>query len=262
MKKIIFSFLLIFIFQNHSNLAFAQDGNDIFAADDDDLNIGGDIFTDFNEEMENSKVIEDERFYRFGRFFTFNVGLGFTWFDGNRGIAYDNPPPSYALGFTFFKDFQSALNLGLEFSKHTMFLAGPTMAYPTAKVPGLIEVNMLRVHFSYRHYIDTTNLGTAITYSNPYFTGRMEYWYQTLKFRDQKNFDNKSGGGLGLGLGFGLEFPIEVRESYWGIESLIHTVNYFDKDSNDYQPNPATGPGYDNLNGNAYSTMIYYIFNW
>ena len=33
---------------------------------------------------------------------------------------------------------------------------------------------MLRVYFSYRYYIDTSELGTAITYSNPYFTGRIK----------------------------------------------------------------------------------------
>ena len=43
--------------------------NDIFAADDDDLNVGGDIFTDFSEDVENAKLVEDERFYRYGRFF-------------------------------------------------------------------------------------------------------------------------------------------------------------------------------------------------
>lgn len=248
---------------------YAQDGNDIFAADDDDLNIGGDIFTDFNEELENSKVVEDERFYRFGRFFSFNVGIGLTWFDGNRGTAYKNPPPAYSLGFTFFKDFQTALGLGLEYSKHTMFLAGPTVGFPNVQdssgnpqAVGLIDVAMLRVYLSYRYYIDTANLGTAITYSNPYFIGRLEYWYQTLKYVDQSALANDTGGGLGLGMGFGLEFPIEVKESYWGLEFLLHSVNFWDKDSNRYQPNTTGGPGYANLNGNAYSAMAFYIFNW
>ena len=64
-----------------SNHAFAQDNaNDIFAADDDDLNIGGDIFTDFNEDVENTKLVEDERFYRYGRFFSFNASIGLTTF--------------------------------------------------------------------------------------------------------------------------------------------------------------------------------------
>jgi hypothetical protein len=257
--KIFSLFLALFILPG---MAIAQEGNDIFAADDDDLNIGGDIFTDFNEELENSKIVEDERFYRFGRFFSFNVGLGFTWFDGNRGTAYENLPPSYSMSFTFFKDFQTALNLGFEYSKHTMFLPDRTEGYQFAV--GNIEVSMLRVFLGYRYYIETSNLGTAITYSNPYFIGRLEYWYQTNKFVDQRSLDSESGGGLGTALGFGLEFPIEYRESYWGIEFLYHNVNFFDKNTNRYQPHHSNpnGVGYDDLAGGAYSAMINYVFNW
>ena len=37
--------------------------------EDDTVLTGGDIFTDFNEDLESSQVLEDERFYRYGRFF-------------------------------------------------------------------------------------------------------------------------------------------------------------------------------------------------
>jgi hypothetical protein len=266
MKKILLLLICFTIFAGFPQLSIAQDGNDIFAADDDDLNIGGDIFSDFNEELESAKVAEDERFYRFGRFFSFNVGLGFTWFDGNRGTAYKNLPPSYALSFTFFKDFQTALNLGLEYSKHTMFLAGETEGFPNDDHLGIgmVEIGMLRVFLGYRYYIDTANLGTALTYSNPYFIGRLEYWYQNNKYVDQRALASDSGGGLGTALGFGLEFPIEIKESYWGIEFLFHSVNFFDKNTNRYQPttNNANGYGYDDLTGNTYSAMINYVFNW
>jgi hypothetical protein len=261
--KIVFSLTLLISLWSLPGISLAQDGNDIFAGDDDDLNVGGDIFTDFNEDMENSKVVEDERFYRFGRFFSFNVGLGLTWFDGNRGNAYDNLNPSYALSFTFFKDFQTALNLGLEFSKHSMYLSSATYGFPDYSTGvGLIEVNMLRVYLGYRYYIDTANLGTAITYSNPYFTGRLEYWYQTNKYVDQTKLPQDSGGGLGMGLGFGLEFPIEVKETYWGIEFLMHSVNFFDKNGYKYQPTSSGTYGYKDLGGFGYSTMVNYVFNW
>lgn len=261
MKKWICLFFMLFSLSHNIH---AQDGNDIFAADDEDLNIGGDIFTDFNEDMENSKVVEDERFYRFGRFFSFNVGAGLTWFDGNRGIAYSNLPPSFSLGFTFFKDFQTALNLGLEYSKHSFFLPGPTIGYPFIQLgKGLmIDVSMLRAFLGYRFYVDTANLGTAITYANPYLIGRMEYWYQTYQYVGQSNLPKDTGGGIGLALGGGLEFPIEIKESYWGLEFLLHSVNFWDKNSTRYQANPATGPGYENMSGNAYTVMANYIFNW
>ena len=123
---------------------------------------------------------------------------------------------------------------------------------------------MLRVFLGFRYYIETANLGTAITYSNPYLIGRIEYWYETTKFIDQTEVPRESGGGLGFGLGFGLEFPIEIKESYIGLEFLVHTVNFPDKNTQNYAPassNPG-GYGFDNLGGNAYSTMVSYIFNW
>lgn len=243
--------------------SYSQDAaNDIFAADDDDLNIGGDIFTDFSEDVESAKVAEDERFYRYGRFFSFNTAIGLTSFDGNRGIAYENQPPSYGLSFSFFKDFQTAFVLGVEFSKHSMFLKDPVLAFRNSTAPGLIEVSMLRVFFGYRYYIETANLGTAITYSNPYLVGRLEYWYQTNKYVDQTELGKDVGGGLGFGLGFGLEFPIELKESYIGLEFLLHSVNFPDKNTQKYAPVTAGNYGFENLSGNAYSTMVSYVFNW
>ena len=69
MKFTIFALSLSF-----SYLVFAQE-MDGFAVDDD-LNVGGDIFTDFNEDLEASQVLEDERYYRHGRFFCLPNG---TW---------------------------------------------------------------------------------------------------------------------------------------------------------------------------------------
>lgn len=242
----------------------AQDSpSDIFAADDDDLSIGGDIFTDFSEDIEDSKIIEDERFYRYGRFFSFNVSLGFTTFDGNRGLAYENHPPSYGLSFTFFKDFQTALGLGLEFSKHSMFLRHPVRGFPNStEPPGFVDVSMLRVFFGYRYYVDTSNLGTAITYSNPYLIGRFEYWYLTNDYKDLSMVGKESGGGFGVGLGFGLEFPLEIKETYLGLEFLFHSVAFYDKNTQKYAPQQGYTYGYENMGGNAYSTMLSYIFNW
>jgi hypothetical protein len=213
--------------------------------------------------VESAKVVEDERFYRFGRFFCFNVSLGLTTFDGNRGAAYSNLPPTFGISFTFFKDFQTALALGLEMSRHSMFFADPIEGFPGQnKGPGLIDVSMLRVFFGYRYYIETSNLGTAITYSNPYIVGRMEYWYQTNEYVNQSQVPRDVGGGLGFGLGAGLEFPIELKESYWGIEFLVHTVNFIDKNTTKLQASNTGGYGFDDLGGNVYSLMVSYVFNW
>ena len=265
MKNFVITFLLLCFMASPISLFAQEASNDIFSADDDDLNVGGDIFTDFNEDIENTKLVEDERFYRYGRFFSFNLSLGLTSYDGNRGLAYENLPPTYGLSFTFFKDFQSAYGLGFELSRHSMFLKDAVRKFPeTLLPPGYVEVSMLRVYFSYRYYIETANLGTAITYSNPYFIGRLEYWYTQNDYKDQKEVPKDSGGGLGAGVGFGLEFPIEIKESYIGLEFLFHSVAFFDKNTSDYAPPPdkPKGYGFQNLGGNAYSTMVSYVFNW
>lgn len=262
MKNSIIWFLLI-TFALSSKVSLAQfGGGDSFDLQTEDLSVGGDIFTDFNEDLEASQVLEDERFYRYGRFFAFIVSLGLTSFDGNRGRAYEDAPPSYGISFLYFKDFHNAIGLGFEYSKHNFFLPDPTRGFSDEITGvGFVESNMLRVFTSYRYYLDTSNLGTAITYSNPYMIGRMEYWYNTNKYIDQPDLRDDSGGGLGFGLGFGLEFPIRLRESYLGLEFLYHTVNFHDKFTQIYQ-SIDNGVGFDDLSGAAYSTKISYIFNW
>lgn len=144
-----------------------------------------------------------------------------------------------------------------------MYLKDAVRKFPDVNLPpGFVDVSMLRVFFSYRYYIDTANLGTAITYSNPYFIGRLEYWYTTNDYKDQSQVPKDSGGGLGAGIGFGLEFPIELKESYIGLEFLFHSVAFFDKNTSDYAPKQPGGYGFEDLGGNAYSTMVSYVFNW
>lgn len=244
----------------------AQIGTDPFSLEEDDLNIGGDIFNDFNEDIESAQMAEDERFYRYGRFFTFQLGIGLTTFDGNRGVAYDNDPPTYNMGVNYFLDFQNSFGMGLEYSKHNMFVDQPTVGFPDKLTGvGLIDIAMLRVYFSGRYYIDTADLGTAITYSNPYLTGRIEYWYRTAKFTDfEGTIPNESGGGLGIGIGGGLEFPIKIRESYLGVELLWHTVAFDDKFTQNFRADPAGNTTFniDDLTGNAYSVVTSYVINW
>ncbi|WP_127717582.1 hypothetical protein [Halobacteriovorax sp. HLS] len=249
-SKIILTFLICF-------QCFAQAGvNDGFSQEEDDLNIGGDIFSDFNEDIESSQVMEDERFYRYGRFFTFSFGLGLTTFTGNRGIAYENEPPTYSMQLSVFKDFQTAVSLGLEFSRHNMYFDQTDLDGFGGEAPGLVQVSMLRTYVGYKYYLDTSNLGTAITYSNPYLTGRLEYWYKTDKFIDNKAIENESTGALGVGLGGGLEFPIKLKQSYLGVEFLYHSINFEDKYSGRYQP------AQTDFTGAVFTTIVSYIWNW
>lgn len=231
------------------------------AGESEELNVGGDIFSDFNEDIIGVHMAEDERYYRYGRFFSFSIGIGLTTFSGNRGTAYQNEPPTFNININYFMDFFTSFGIGFGFSKHHFFVDDVVNAY-RVNAPGLIRVNAFRIYFNYRYYLETSNLGTAITYSNPYVTGRMEYWYITNKFEDQSDLENDSGGGLGFGLGAGLEFPIKLKESYIGVELLYHTVNFHDKYTQDYRAIESGGFGFDDLTGSVFTTIVAYVLSW
>ncbi|EQC46019.1 hypothetical protein [Bacteriovorax sp. Seq25_V] len=241
----------------------AQDfGSGMIGIEDDDLSVGGDIFNDFNEDLEDTQISEDERFYKYGRYFTFQIGLGITAFDGNRGQAYANDPPTFSLSINYFSDFQSAWGVGFAYSKHSMFFDEETEGWKGQSPAGFIEVSMLRTFFSYRYYVDTSNLGTAITYSNPYIVGRLEYWYVTNKYLDQDDIADDKGGGIGMALGFGLEFPIKLKESYLNLEFLLHDVAFHDKETREFTPLEGKNVGFENLAGYGYTTVLSYVWNW
>ena len=229
----------------------------------DDLVLGGDIFNDFNEELETQNVLEDERFLNYGRFFTLNLGLGLTHFTGNRGMAYSNNPPTFNLGIMAFTDFQVSFLLGGNYSKHFMLFDDLVEKDPE-KPLGLVDVSMLRIYTGFRYYIDTTDLNTALTYSNPYFTMRFEYWYVNNTFIDREEINDDTGGGTGASFGGGLEFPIQLKRSYINYEFLVHTVNFHDRLTRDYQEvkDSSSGRGHNDLSGLGVSNVVSYVINW
>ena len=257
------SFILFFVLLPF--LAFGQSTDQVLQEVEDDITVGSDIFSDFNEDLESAQVLEDERFYRYGRFFSVNVGGGFTTFTGNRGKAFEDNNPTFHLSVNYFLDFQNAITLGVEYSKHTMVLDTEVNSFQDNGPLGAVTQDMTRVFVGYKYYIDTTDLGTAITYSNPHFIGRLEYWYQTTKFLDQPSLPNDKGGGIGTGIGMGLEFPIELKKSYISVEALYHVVNFYDKFTQDYAQvpgNPDSTYGFDDLTGNVMSLIFTYNFTW
>ncbi len=265
-----FLFLLLIFKLLGPNLSSAQSTDQVLQEMEDDTTLGSDIFSDFSEDLESAQVLEDERFYRYGRFFSVNLGGGFTTFTGNRGAAYDDNHPTFHLSVNYFLDFQKAISLGLEYSKHTMILDSVVNGYPDNGLLGAVVTDMTRVFVGYKYYIDTTDLGTAVTYSNPHIIGRLEYWYQTNKFIDQPSLPKESGGGIGTGLGMGLEFPIELKNSYVSVEGLYHVVNFFDKFTQNYRqildtdgnPREDSPFGFEDLTGNVITFMITYNFTW
>lgn len=219
-----------------------------------DLTVGGDIFNDFNENLEAKDVLEDERFLRYGRYFAINIGLGVTDFSGNRGLAYENYPPTINFSLMAFSSFQNSFVLGLSYSKHSMYFPGVVNKDPHPLA--LVEINMFRTYIGFRYYIDTSNLNTAFTYSTPYLSMRFENWYVVNQYTDRPTLSDDSGNGLGVSFGGGLEFPIHLKRSYINYEFLAHVVNYHDRFTNLYQDT------YQDLGGVGFSNVINYVINW
>ncbi|MBF0208592.1 MAG: hypothetical protein HQK53_17090 [Oligoflexia bacterium] len=230
--------------------------------DEDEFNVGGDIFSDYNEDLENSQILEDERFYRYGRFYSLGLSAGLTTFTGNRGRAYQDMKPALGLSLLYFMNFQMSFGIGAAYSKHYMMINDRTVGYDNEGGAGLIEVNMFRSYVLYRYYLDTADLGTAITYSNPYLTLRLEFWNQTNKFQDIQKETN-SNGALGVAFGGGMEFPVKIRESYVGVEALYHMINFRDTYTTEFRPAKKGGPGgFENLEGSVMSVFVSYVVSW
>ncbi len=262
MRVIALLFLCSASFWSLNTYSQTQVSDELLNEMDDDLNIGGSIFSDFQEDVESSQILEDERFYRYGRFFSVNAGIGHTTFGGNRGSAYEDKIPSFHLSVTYFMNFTSAVNFGLEYSKHSMFIDFQSRRFPSRTDIGTIDIAIIRPFLAYRYYFDTSNLNSIFSYSNPYFAARLEYWFQTSTFKDQPSIDTEKGGGVGAGLGFGLEFPLEFKKRYLGLEALIHPVSYYDADVTGWGPSPTTKIGYDDLKGLGYTVMLTFNITW
>lgn len=231
--------------------------------EDNDLELDkGNIFSDFNEDLESSEILEDERFYRYGRFYAINATLGYTTFTSERGSVYANNPPTFGFSLTYFLNFQTSFVLGFASSKHDFVLEVPTRTSGPSAVFGLIEVRMFRVFTGVRYYVDTTNLGTAITYSNPYVIGRFEYWYHTNKFVDREDLEQQNFGAFGTSVGMGLEFPIELKKSYVGVELLYHAVGFEDKFTTEFRAIDGSEGGVNSLDGDVVTLTMSYIVSF
>lgn len=230
-----------------------------------DLKLGStDIFNNFNEDLESSQVLEDERFYRYGRFFSVNIGFGVTRYTGNRGKAYVlHGDPSVHFSVTYFMNFRSAFMLGVEYSRHTMLIDTFVNGHKGYNL-GAVNVNMIRPFFAYKYYFDTSDFGNAITYSNPHVIFRLQYWYQNNEFSERPDIDDLSGGGIGTAIGFGFEFPVKLKEYYIGIEFLFHQANFMDKFTSDYQQYDDVDStyGYNDLTGNALGIFVTFNNTW
>jgi opacity protein-like surface antigen len=190
--------------------------------------------------------------------------MGWTTFDGERGQAFeDNSSPGFGLGVNYYFESNITFGFGFNYSQNFFTIDEPVFGYPDPNtLPGNITVDNWRYYMSLRYYVDTSNLGSAITFANPYLIGRLEYWDVTYKYKNQPMYQDEKGKGLGWAFGLGLQFPLKMKEYNIGVEFLAHSVNWSDKFTQKYAPiedengQPVTGYGYEDLNGMAFDLFV------
>lgn len=251
--------ILCFVFLQKSYAQFSPLGGMVL--DDSDFSPGGDIFSDFEEDLESGQVLEDERFYNHSRFYAVQLTLGHTTYTGNRGAVYNDRFPSLGLSLMYFLTFKVGFGIGVAYSQHYFVVNEKVVAFDLEGGPGLIEVNMFRSFVFMRYYIDTYNLGTAFTFSNPYITGRLEFWDKTNKFRDIEQ-PSQSASAIGSSFGFGFDFPIEIKSNYVNVEFLYHKINFDDTYTQAFRSTANENGGIKDLSGDVLSLFAGFVLNW
>ena len=186
-------------------------------------------------------------FFQFGRFFGISLGLGTEFADGYRGALWQGGFPLVDFKFHYWFDFNLALDMGLSIASHF---------YDTkANNLGRVDVTMFHPGFDLKYYFDTKNLGSAISFSNPYIAVGLGSYTKTENYLLLATQDSSTG--LGLSLGAGLEFVINPKRTYISIEGKAHFVRFKDTYTTTFQ-----SQGLPNLTGNLYTVTCNLLLTW
>ena len=120
MKKIILFFFLI------SLSAWAQDAT--FDDGEADFELGGDIFNDYSEGIESTRIQERENFFNYSNFFSVDFNIGWTTFDGNRGQAFEeNSSPGFGLGVNYYFESNVTFGTGFNYTQNYFTIDEPVL---------------------------------------------------------------------------------------------------------------------------------------
>ena len=61
------------------------------------------------------------------------MGMGTTFYDGNRGAAYLNDPPTIGFQVNYFMNFRVSVGMGFTLSRHHFFIDGPTAGFQSMR---------------------------------------------------------------------------------------------------------------------------------
>jgi hypothetical protein len=203
-------------------------------------------FTEYGEFNEEEVEAAETKFFQYGRFFGFSLGMGYQGVTGGRGLLYQGGFPLLDMKLHYWFDF----NLALDINFHT---AGNH--FSTAD-RGDIDVNILMVGIDLKYYFDTKNLSAPIAASSPYLIVGFGPMTKTEHYANQ-SVTTPAETSMGLAAGGGLEFTISPRRTFFELEGKFYYAKYNDTYTQVYR-----SLGIDDLTGLFYTVTGSVLFAW
>ena len=208
----------------------------------------GTPFTEYGEFNEEEEEIADTRFFQTGRFFGVGVGGGAEGALGNRGVLWQGGIPALSFKVHYWFDFNLAMDLSIGSSSHF---------YDILDTEEHVDIRFNHFGSAVRYYFNTRNVGSAITFANPYILAGVASYTKTEASSLEEVVEDPESK-IGLNAGAGLEFVIKHRKAYFQLESRIHMVTFQDT----YSPRFSESVGIPDVTGAFFTTTLSLMFTW
>ena len=209
-------------------------------------------YSEYGEFDTAEDEAEDEKFFQYGRFFGVGLAVGDTTATGNAGKLYQGGFPSVAFRIDYWFDFQFALRIEVENSKHNYNFQpdGPT------------DVNLFRTLIQVKYYFDTRDLSAPITFIGPHLILGGGFYQRTDNVgsgsADASTANSvQQQNSFGFNFGAGLELTLKPKKTYLQLEATVHMVSFGD----DFDPKFAP-VGIPDRTGNWMQAMIGIEWTW
>jgi len=180
-----------------------------------------DPFSDYSEFEEGGEEESDINFFHNGRFFTLGGFAGGESFTESYGQLY-KPGVTYGAFLTYFFDLRFAVQITYGGGDHAISFVD---ANSTTTYHG--KVNITRLEFELKYYINTQNVSRGLAKINPYLIGGFSKVY------DSYTYDNASGyvrnDTTGAQAGVGIEFPMMNNRMFVGMQGKYHYIPFTDE---------------------------------
>ena len=218
--------------------------------DDDIVSSPYSGYGEFNNDEDEA---QDEHFFQYGRFFGVGLGIGATSPTGNAGRIYQGGFPTLDFRLICWLDFNFALALGIQNSKHSYDI----------QPDGATSVNLFRLIPQIRYYFDTHNLSAPISFVGPYLIAGAGIYRRTDNIGAGSASTTTAGvvqeeQGMGFNLGAGLELTLKPKKTFLNIEGMAHFVNFNDQFDSKFN----TTAGIPDKSGSWFSISAILLFTW